>query len=402
MRIRITSMVLLWFLPLLLIAQEQKKETPPPIDTDFQQISKTLEKIIPQRQFLEQALDSAIDSTTYRLGPGDQLLIKIWGALENQFLTEVTPEGFVILPAVGEFVVEGKTLAEVSALLKARLRERFFNSSFAVRLVRIRKFRVYVTGEVRRPGTYFMRPSDRLSDVLELAEGLSNWGNETQIQVRHASGDTSVYDISRFFRLGDEAANPYLQAGDVVFVPPIDIRKNFVIIEGNVGSQGIYPTKPNETIFSFLSRIQALNRRSEIERIVLIRDGKPRYFNLLEQGSPVFQEKLQKGDRLIIPTIRNRVYVKGEVAQPGPFPYLAHYVAKDYAGLAGVLETARSLNDIYVIRTKDGRVEKGPDVIVEKGDVVVVPRRPREVLKDYLTILAPIISLGLSVYAITR
>lgn len=395
------AFLLLICLPLLLSAQEEK-ETPPPIDTDFQQLNKSLEGIIPQRQFLEQALDSAIDSSTYQLGPGDQILIKIWGALENQFFTEVTPEGFVIIPTVGEFPVEGKTLAEVSALLKERLKERYFNANFAVRLVRIRKFRVYVTGEVVRPGTYFMRPSDRLSDVLELAQGLSNWGNETQIQIRHTSGDTSVYDISQFFRNGEEASNPYLRAGDVVFVPPIDIQKNYVIIEGNVGSQGIYPTKPGETVFAFLSRIQALNRRSEIERIVLIRNGEPRYFNLLEPHSPVFQEKLHKGDRIIIPTIRDRVYVKGEVAQPGPFPYLAHYAARDYAGLAGVLESARSLKDIYVIHTRNGRVEKGPDAIVEKGDVVVVPRRPREVFKDYLTILAPILSLGLSVYAITR
>jgi len=114
------------------------------------------------------------------------------------------------------------------------------------------------------------------------------------------------------------------------------------------------------------------------------------------------KETLQTGDVIVIPSIRDQVYVKGEVLKPGPFPYLANYTARDYAGFAGLLETSKGLDNIYVIHTRTGEIEKGADVIVGNGDIVVVPRRSREVFKDYLSVLMPIISVGLSAYALIR
>lgn len=371
-------------------------------DIDFDRLDKTREKVVTQPQMLEQAFDKEIDSTKYILGPGDQVLIKIWGVLDEQFMTEVTPEGYLIIPTVTEVLVSGKVLAEASQLLKTELKKLFKNSHFSIRLIRMRKFRVYVVGEIENPGTYYLRASDRVVDAIQLAGGALTWGDETRIQVRHLDDTVDTLNTSQFYREGDLEENEFVSGGDVIFIPRIDLTKPYVIIEGNVGSQGVYQTLPNETLLEFLVRVGALSRNSNIENVVLIRDDKKYLYNLLKSETHVDQEVLKTRDRIIIPTNRDKVYVKGEVYQPGSFPYLANYIARDYAGFAGVLETAKSLNSIYVIHKETNRVEKGDDVVVHRGDVVVVPRNARESLKDILSILTPILGIGLSSYALIR
>lgn len=371
-------------------------------DIDFDRLDKTREKAVTQPQMLEQAFDKEIDSTKYILGPGDQLLIKIWGILDDQFLIEITPEGYLIIPGITEVLVSGKVLSEASQIIKSELNKSFKNSHFSIRLVRMRKFRIYVVGEITNPGTYYLRASDRVVDAIQLAGGVLTWGDETRIQVRHLDETFDTLNISQFYQEGDLDENIFVLSGDVIFIPRIDLSKQYVIIEGNVGSQGVYQILPNETLLEFLIRVGALSRNSNIENVVLIRDNKKHLYNLLENEALVNKEVLKTKDRIIIPTNRDRVYVKGEVLQPGPFPYLANYTTRDYAGLAGILESAKNFKDIYVIHKETDQIEKGPDVVVHRGDVVVVPRNARESLKEVLAILTPIISIGLSSYALIR
>lgn len=319
--------------------QKPNTETPKQFDIDLGFQQKTPDKIIPSQQYLEQALEVAVDSNSYKLGPGDLLQISVWGPLENQFLTEITAEGYVIVPTISEIFVSGLTLADGSALIKENLKRYFKEASFSIRLIKMRKFRVYLVGEVAKPGTYYMRGSDRLSDLLEVAEGLTPSGNESSIQMRHAGGENDTIDIVDFYRNGNKNANPHLNGGDVIFIPQINFSQAGV---SNMESSSVYQLK------------------------------------------------------------KEYIYVKGEVYQPGAYPYLASLKAKDYAGMAGMQETAQNIHKIYVINSRTGEVTKGGEVPVGQGDIVVVPQRSRETFKDYLSILTPIISIGLSTYAIIR
>jgi protein involved in polysaccharide export with SLBB domain len=319
--------------------QKPTTEISKQFDIDFGFQEKTPEKVVPSQQYLEQALEVAVDSNSYKLGPGDLLQISVWGPLENQFFTEITAEGYVVVPTISEIYVSGSTLAEGSSLIKKNLQRYFKKASFSIRLIKMRKFRVYLVGEVAKPGTYYMRGSDRLSDLLEIAEGLTPGGNESAVQMRHANGENDTLNIIDFYRHGDKAANPYLDGGDVIFIPRIDLSQN----------------------------------------------------NLNDGDTPgVYQLK------------KEYIYVKGEVYQPGAYPYLVDLKALDYAGMAGMQETAQDVHKIYVIHSKTGKVSEGGKVTVGKGDIVVVPQRNRETFKDYLTIITPIISIGLSTYAIIQ
>ena len=146
--------------------------------------------------------------------------------------------------------------------------------------------------------------------------------------------------------------------------------------------------------------MRVFNRKSNVEDISLTRRGETRPFNLFLKLEEAKSEILQSGDRVFIPPNQIFVYVKGEVSQPGAYAYLANFKAKEYAGMAGLLETAQSIDKIFVVRSNSGNVDTGGDQIVNKGDVIVIPQRQREKTKDILAIITPILSIALSTYAI--
>ncbi len=358
-----------------------------------------------------QVLEAELEGAHYIVGPGDVFKFTLFDQSGVSFNFSVSPEGNVMINTVGEFHIAGMTLTEAKAFLISGISQYYDKSQFAINLTQLRKFRVYLTGEVRAPGTYFVQGSDRLADVLEASivkslsskeasSSLTDWADNSRIEIRHRDSTITVIDISLFYREGDEKQNPYLHGGDVIFVPSIDLSRDYVVIEGNIGFQGLYALKKNETLFSFLTRVSALSKKSNLQNIVLVRDGERQVLDVLTQKDVRNTFLLKKGDKIIIPTIYEKVYVRGEVRRPGALPYKANYTAKDYIGEAGAMDSADDLASIMVLRQSGDGIAMGPDVIIQKGDTIILPRRAREVFKDYIRILLPILSLGISVYSI--
>ncbi len=401
------------------LAQQSAQSIPklPLFDVQNKKFSSSLERFYQQRSILRtnvpQVLEEKLEASNYLVGPGDEFKISVIGEIEEQYVVQITPEGNLILPSIGDIDLNGLNLKQAKQKILRILKANYLNSKISVNLVTLRKFRVYLTGEVNKPGTYFVQGSDRLSDVVEVAEetkqtpegeekvtSLTDWADDTRIQIRHKNGTVDTCDLTRFYQYGDLKENPYLQGGDVIFVPSIDLTAAKVIIEGNVGNQGIYSLKQNETIFGFLRRVAAINKRSDLKHIVLERGSQKRIINLLDEWRNYIDFRLQDGDLLIVPSINDQVYVRGEVYTPGAFPYLANYTAKDYIGLAGALDTGAGENKIMVVRRDTGEVLHGPQIIVNRGDMVILPKRSREVFKDYMTILLPIVSVMISTVAL--
>ncbi len=365
------------------------------------------------RTVVPQVLEDTLEQNNYHVGPGDEFKVVVIGDIEDQFNLQITPEGTLLLPSIGEISLNGLTLREAKIKIRSTLQKFYLKSRVLVNLVGLRKFRVYLVGEVFSHGTYFVQGSDRLSDIIEVAAifdekgnkigpSLTDWADDTQIQIFHRNGKVDTCDITRFYQLGDRSQNPYLQGGDVIYVPSINLKAGKVFIEGNVGYQGVYSLKKGETIFSFLRRVNAINKRSDLKNIIIERAGKRQVLNLLDEYQKYLNFRLMDGDLIIVPTINGSVYVKGEVSTPGSLPYLANYKAKDYIGLAGALNTGTSENEIIVVRHDTGQIIKGPNTIVHRGDFVILPKRRREVFKDYATIFLPIISIIISTFAIIR
>ncbi len=364
-----------------------------------------------------QILEDTLAAKKYIVGPGDQFQIHIFGQIEDEFQLEVLPEGQLVIPTVGTVKVGNLNLWQVRQKIMQAVQSNYIRSSVTVSLLAMRKFRVYITGEIIKPGTYFVQASDRLLDIIEIAGNLSDWADETSISIRHQNGKVDTVDISRFIRWGDKAANPTLHAGDLINVPSLKLNQPHVFVDsygfkllqnkslsqrisGGVITKKIYRLFPEETLSNFLNRIGGLSASFDLANISLVRAGKKQHIDLMGQSTLPSTLKLKSGDEIVIPVRYDVVYVRGDVRAPGAYPFNAQLTAADYVGKAGALEIAKDSESIMIVRTKTGEVLHGGDIIVQKGDMIVVPRKTREILRTYIGIVIPVVSIILSTYSI--
>ena len=396
--------------------QAQEEQQPPLFDPQQKNYQSSLEKYYKDRSIIRptvtQVLESELEAKNYIVGPGDLFKVNIFGQIESEFNFQILPEGKIVIPTIGEIEVGNLRLSEAKQKITAQIEEFYIKSHISVNLVGLRRFRVYLTGEVRNPGTYFAQGSDRISDIIEIGDGITDWADDTEVEIRGSDGTKKYVDLNNFYLEGDLTQNPFVRGGDLIHINSIDIRERYVIVEGNAeissrleekrGSGrsnlfGVYPIKSDEALYNFLKRIGALSRKSNLEAIVLRRDSIEYKINLLEANNDYLSFKLNHKDRIYIPPLIDRVYVKGQVLNPGAYPYYANYLAKDYVGNAGALETAVDLEDYIVIRRKTGEQLKGGEILIEKGDIIIVDKSGGESLKDFLIIFTPMLSLVVTV-----
>jgi protein involved in polysaccharide export with SLBB domain len=365
------------------------------------------------RTLSPQILEDILDAETYMVGPGDGFEIYLWGEMENSVTVKINPQGSLIIPSIGEIELHNLTLADAKKKIESDISQKFISNQLSINLVVLKKFRVYVTGEIELPGTYFVQGSDRVSDVLEIADGATDWADGTRIEIRKNSGEKKYIDLSEFYLDGVKDQNPFLNAGDVIYVPSIDVTKGYVIVEGNAEiasfirteteqSQaqvpvasllGVYPLKRDETLYEFMRRVGGLSRKSDLTNVVVIRENKEYRFNLLAQEEEFVNFHLANKDKIVITPLIDQVYVSGEVFKPGEYPFKANFKASDYVGAAGELETAADPEDYEILRRETGELLSGGDVIIEKGDTIFVPKSGGEKFKDFMIVITPSLSL---------
>jgi protein involved in polysaccharide export with SLBB domain len=164
-------------------------------------------------------LDGAIDPSTYIVGPGDRLVVELWGLRDVISEVEVNAEGRLVVPRVGMFPVAGMTLAALRRAVEARLKTTYPSLQGGVTLSRPRSFLVHVLGAVARPGAYLATPLTRVSDLLPRAGGALPNASLRRVEVRRASSVKLIADLIRATWLGDTGGDPRLVDGDTLFVP---------------------------------------------------------------------------------------------------------------------------------------------------------------------------------------
>lgn len=373
------------------------------------------------RTMAPQVLEDILDVNEYIVGPGDGFQIYLWGEIENQVEATINPQGSLIIPSVGEIDLHDLTLAQAISKINEDISKKYLSNEISINLVTLKKFRIYLSGEVEIPGTYFVQASDRVSDVIEIANGVTDWADGTRIEIREKSGTMQAIDLSEFYLDGVKEQNPYLNAGDVIHIPSIDVTHGYVIVEGNAEiasslrtetqtqSQvpvssllGVYALKENEKLYDFMRRVGALSRKSDLEDVVVIRAGEENKFNLLEREEEFVTFTLADKDKIIITPMIDQVYVSGEVHLPGQYPFKANFRASDYVGEAGLLETAADPEDYEILRRETGEVLSGGNVIIEKGDTIIVPMSGGEKFKDFMVVITPSLSLLASVLILVQ
>ncbi|UCG29951.1 MAG: SLBB domain-containing protein [candidate division WOR-3 bacterium] len=379
-----------------------------------------------------------VSDKEYMLMPGDSLLVTVTGATNYSYITGVTYEGKLTLnmPVASVPTLEGTFMPHydvVAAIpvyglsLKtakdsvAKAFSRYLrNFNVDLTLIGMRTFDVLVVGEVTNPGVVPALPIYRVSMVIDEAGGINAIGSRANIELRRRGRFYANVNLAEFDRTGNVRTNPYVQDGDVIIVPQME---NSVVVKGAVfgkreyelrvaeltaarekSSEGLYELLEGERAADLIVKAGGLTPWADPAHTYIERNGEKLYVNLLEVLSDTSSQqniRLKNGDVLVIPSVNSVVYVQGQVATPGAFPFQPNLRASDYIGIAGGPLGDASMGSAYVKRgTK--KLDTDSDPLIEEGDIIYIPRQVFKFWQDYLEITAVIASLLISYLTLTK
>lgn len=279
-------------------------------------------------------VDGPVDAS-YKIGPGDRLVLILTGDVELAHTLDVTREGSILIPQVGQLSVANLTLGQLESLLYARLGKVYSGvrrggdatTRFSISVAKLRSNQVFVVGEAERPGSFRVSSAGTALSALYAAGGPTDRGSLRAIAIRRGGKTVATLDVYEYLLRGDASNDVRLENGDVVFIPVHGPR---VRIAGEVTRAATYELKDGETLADLLNSAGGFaagagRQRLQIERITppSKRAGAGRDRVLLDVGSEELASgnvpalKLEAGDVVIVfpvdKRVRNTVQVKGHV-----------------------------------------------------------------------------------------
>lgn len=331
----------------------------------------------------------------YRLGPGDEVIIDIWGTNQATLRDRVSPDGCISLNDVGLLYLNGMTVAEAGDYLRKELNKIYAgidgdnpSSQIKVTLGDTRTIQVNVMGEVLQPGTYALSSFASVFHALYRAGGVSRIGSLRDIRVVRGGRQVAAVDVYDFIMQGKNSDDIRLEEGDVVIVSPYEA---LVKIEGNVKRPMRYEMRTNESVATLLDYAGGFAGDAYTRSLRLVRQNGKEYqvFTVDDMDYSVFQ--LRDGDVLtaeaILDRFENKLEVKGAVYRPGVYQYsgslnTVRQLVEKADGLTGDAFTARAVlrrerEDLTheVIQVDIQGIMDGtkPDIPLQRNDELYVP-----------------------------
>lgn len=266
-------------------------------------------------------------SPDYRVGPGDEMQIRGWGAVDIDVRAVVDRDGMIHIPRIGAVSMNGIRSAQAEDVIRAAIGKYYRDFQLSVTMGQLRGITVYVVGQARKPGSYTLSSNSTLVSALFASGGPNQNGSMRHVQVKRAEKTVTDLDLYAFLAKGDKSADIKLQDGDTIVIPA---AKGFVALSGKVANSAVYELAGDgETIGSMLAvagglPVVADPKRAQLER--LDPNKKPartvEAFALDAQG---LAKKLRSGDLLtvsaLVPEFGNAVTLRGNVAQPIRSPW---------------------------------------------------------------------------------
>lgn len=269
----------------------------------------------------------------YVLGPGDGLVLNLWGSISQRLNRTVDRQGQVALPEAGSITIAGETIAAAQEMIRKALSGQFQSIRVEISLARLRTVRIYVVGDVQRPGAYDISSLSTPMNALYAAGGPTGYGSLRT--VRHYRGKALVreVDLYDFLLRGVRADAERLLPGDTILVPPIGPQ---VAVSGMVRRPAVYELKGEQGLNEVLNLaggvlVAATLRQISVERIEAHQRHTMLSVQLPEDGTGDGAVKtlaafhVQDGDRVLVSSIlpynEKAVYLQGHVFRPGKYPY---------------------------------------------------------------------------------
>ena len=324
----------------------------------------------------------------YVLGPGDQVIIDIWGASQQNIEGVISPDGYIVVEGVGPVNFSGLTVAEAIEHARNMLGEYYSGSSITLSLGATRSVKVEIVGDVVAPGSYTLSAFSTLFNALYMAGGISDMGTLRDIKVFRNGKQVSKIDVYDYIINGNNKGNIRLQDNDLVVVGPYDAIVN---IQGKVKRPMKYEMKGDETLSKLISYTGGFTGDAFTKNVRVVRKSGREYSIHTVTKDALSTFKLLDGDSVyvdsILPRFSNMVEIKGSVMHPGLYELGTEInTVYDLINAAdGLLEDAFTARAVMHRRKADRRLEvlavdiegilEGtvPDVELRKEDILFIP-----------------------------
>ena len=330
----------------------------------------------------------------YILGPGDEVIIDIWGTNQATIRSTISQDGTISVPDLGMISLNGMSIKQAESYMKRKLGQIYSvdgdnaKSEIKLSLGNIRTIQVNMMGEVANPGTYYLSSLSNLYHALHRAGGVSELGTLRGIQLIRKGKVIATVDIYDFILNGKMSDDLILEEGDIINVPTYDV---IVDIAGNVKRPMSYELKPGQTIADVIEYAAGFTGDAYTKNISIVRKDGSEY-QVLTVNEPEYATfELMEGDVLTVGAMldrfKNKIEVKGAVYRPGIFQLgndinTVKQLVEKAEGLTGDAFTNRALITreredltLEMIPVNIGAIMNGSaaDVELLKNDVLYVP-----------------------------
>lgn len=276
----------------------------------------------------------------YRLGPGDEVIIDIWGASQNTIRQQISPDGTINIQKIGPVYLSGLTVSEANDYLKKSL-NKIYNglnnatdpsSDIRLTLGNIRTIQINVMGEVVQPGTYALSSFSTVFHALYRAGGVSDIGSLRNVQLVRNGKKLATIDVYEFIMKGNAQDDIRLQEGDVVIVPAYDV---LVKISGKVKRPMRFEMKKDEPLSTLIKYAGGFEADAFTRSLRVVRQNGQEYEVNTVKDIDYSVYQMRNGDvvtaEAILNRFTNKLEIRGAVYRPGIYQ------------LSGKLNTVREL-----------------------------------------------------------
>ena len=350
----------------------------------------------------------------YILGPGDQVIIDIWGASQKSFDSKISPEGVIVIDGVGPIKLAGQTVAQAGNTAKNVLNEVYGGSSISLSLGSTRSVKVEIVGDVVTPGSYTLSAFSTIFNALYMAGGISDLGTLRNINLYRNGKSVSKIDVYDYIINGNNKGNVRLQDNDLIIVGPYDAIVN---IQGKAKRPMKYEIKKEETLADLLAYSGGFTGDAYKKNIRVIRKSGKEYSIHTIVKDKLSSFHLEDGDSVyidsIIPRFSNMVEVKGAVFHPGMYE-----LGEEISTVLDLIEAADGLREdafmnravmhrrkpdmtLYAKSVDLNGIMNGskPDIKLEKEDILFIPSTTEMRGEQTISIIGEVFYPGVYEYA---
>jgi protein involved in polysaccharide export with SLBB domain len=313
----------------------------------------------------------------YIVGPGDQLVVQLFGSQNRTLRLTVGRDGRINMPELGPLNVGGQSFVKVSSDIEQRVESQMIGVRASVSMGDTRSIRVFVMGEANRPGSYTVSGLGTITSALYAAGGLKSFGSLRDIQLKRAGAVIRRLDLYDLLLRGDTSDDAKILSGDVIFIPPVTTT---VAVDGEVHRPAIYEIKGPTTVADIVRLAGGMTAEADRGRAALVRVNDDRQRIVvdvpLEGGASAKRELLRNGDSLRVlrlrPTLDSGVTVEGHVFNPAPVAWRDGLRITDVIGSVDELRPNADIHYVLIRR------ELPPDrrMVVLSADLAAALREP--------------------------